>query len=69
MIAKEKILTRDEIVSKYAANNPIVYAVLSIQLQCNLTDDEIYRLLIANLLNENDHLTKVVNNYLQKYGT
>lgn len=69
MIAKETILTRAEIINKYAANNPVVYAVFTIQLQHALTDEETYRLLIANLLSENDHLTKVVNNYVQKYGT
>ena len=63
----DTIPTWDEIVRKWAWDNPAVYNALHARSRYGLSDDAMYRMLIAMLLDENTHYKRVLKNYISNH--
>jgi hypothetical protein len=63
----DTIPTWDEIVQKFAWDNPAVYNAIYTQSKHNLSDDEMFRTLIWVLLDENAHYKRVLGNYIKNH--
>lgn len=61
------IPTKDELISKWAWEKPLIYQAIHLQSLENLSDEEMYRFIIAALLDENAYYHRVIERYTSNH--